>query len=89
MDPRHEALLPKEVAQQIAYEQTFRIVHKHGNVIVMAKSDTDKAVWISALEHQLEMKRNAHIGTVSTNNRIVHEVRFERDNDDDDHDDDR
>lgn len=74
MDARHEALLPKEVSTRMAHEQTFRIYHRQGSVIVMAKSETDKAVWLSALEHQVKLRKSAHIGTVTASNRIVHEV---------------
>lgn len=35
-----------------------------------------QALWLSALEHQMELKRNPHIGTVSSSKRIVHEVSF-------------
>lgn len=75
MDARHEALLPKEVTARMAHEQTFRIFHRHGNVVVMAKSETDKAVWLSSLEHQMKLKKTAHLQNVTASNRIVHEVR--------------
>ncbi|CAM9989919.1 unnamed protein product, partial [Sphacelaria rigidula] len=42
MDARTEALLPKEVTEQMVHDQTFRIFHNFGSIIVMAKSDTDK-----------------------------------------------
>lgn len=42
LDGRHEALLPKDMSTRTVHEQTFRIWHKHGSVIVIANSDTDK-----------------------------------------------
>lgn len=59
----------------MAHEQTFRIFHRHGSVIVMAKSETDKAVWLSSLEHQMKLKKTSHLKNVTASNRIVHEVR--------------
>eukprot|EP00903_Cladosiphon_okamuranus_P017118 g15771.t1 len=76
LDARHEALLPKEVSSRMAHEQTFRIFHRHGSVIVMAKSETDKAVWLSSLEHQMKLKKTAHLQNVTASNRIVHEDNF-------------
>lgn len=58
----------------MAHEQTFRIFHRHGSVIVMAKSETDKAVWLSSLEHQIKLKKTSHLKNVTASNRIVHEV---------------
>lgn len=58
----------------MAHEQTFRIFHRHGSVIVMAKSETDKAVWLSSLEHQMKLKKTANLGNITASNRIVHEV---------------
>lgn len=60
----------------MAHEQTFRIFHRHGSVIVMAKSETDKAVWLSSLEHQMKLKKTSHLKNVTASNRIVHEVRM-------------
>lgn len=60
----------------MAHDQTFRIYHRHGNVIVMAKSHTDKALWLSALEHQMKLKKTSNVKTVTTGNRVVHEVRI-------------
>lgn len=74
MDARHEALLPKEVSARMAHEQTFRIFHRQGSVIVMAKSDTDKAIWLSALESHMKLKKPSKLGNVTASNRIVHEV---------------
>lgn len=76
MDARHEALLPKEITSRMAHDQMFRIFHKHGSVIVMAKSETDKAVWLSALEHHMKLKKTAHLKNVTASNRIVHEASF-------------
>lgn len=58
----------------MAHEQTFRITHRNGSVIVMAKSETDKALWLSSLDHQMKLRQTSHIGTVASGNRIVHEV---------------
>lgn len=58
----------------MAHEQTFRITHRKGSVIVMAKSETDKALWLSSLEHQMKLRKTTQIGTVASSNRIVHEV---------------
>lgn len=74
MDARHETLLPKEVTARMAHEQTFRIFHRHGSVIVMAKSDTDKAIWLSALESHMKLRKTSQLGNVTASNRIVHEV---------------
>ena len=59
----------------MAHEQTLRITHRKGSVIVMAKSETDKALWLSSLEHQMKLRQTTQIGTVASSNRIVHEVR--------------
>ena len=75
LDGRLEALLPKEISARMAHEQTFRITHRNGSVIVMAKSETDKALWLSSLEHQMKLRKTTQIGTVTSGNRIVHEVR--------------
>ncbi|CBJ29090.1 pleckstrin homology (PH) domain-containing protein [Ectocarpus siliculosus] len=76
MDARHEALLPKEVTSRMAHDQMFRIIHRNGSVIVMAKSETDKAVWLSALEHQMKLKKTANLQNITASNRIVHEDNF-------------
>lgn len=41
----------------------------------MAKSETDKVEWLSALEHQMNLGKTPSIGTVANINRIVHEVK--------------
>lgn len=41
----------------------------------MAKSETDKVEWLSALEHQMKLRKTPNIGTVANSNRIVHEVK--------------
>lgn len=74
MDARFEALLPKEITARMAEEDVFRIIHKRGSLIVMAKSETDKAVWISSLEHQMNLNKSPQLGTVTASNRIIHEV---------------